>query len=642
MTGRCWFWIWIFCCALASNLGPAAAQVGTLVAVVFVVSAEHKIVGQHGPWGMGGLFLVGGCWATGLSLLLWRFRPTLPMRAALVSAFHELSLLTGDMVRLGGEADAAPEVWDAHARRYRSAVRSAVESARSSAAYLPRLSRRANYEGMRLRLLVEEADRLLGRLVALADVIQRLLESAPEPLPVPLRRALARLKATLQAFADALSGSPEGNARRWGRTATYLESLHQAVERACGEDQEETEREAWQFLGDLVEQLQTTLTLAHEPGAVYDGALPGNEPARRRQRLRIFAEGLSIKSPVMRHAFRSAITVTIAEAVVMRLAATYPEFQNGYWLTMTTLLVLQPFVAGTLEKTWQRSAASALGGALAALAGLALHSPLDRLALIVPLIILTMTVRPFHYGWYIFFLTPLFVLVADFGNPGRHVIALAEWRVFDTLGGGLLALAGGLLLWPNWESSRLPGQLAEAITWGGAYVRLCALTQAAALGAVEVAPPAADVRNSRRQAGLASNGAELSLQRLLVEPNRKLLDPDCLAEVLAALRRLAGAGSALWLRAQHAHGGLVDGAEYQALADWAASTTAKLSESARDGAYPGEWVEFDNPHGGAIRPDVARIAGQFRAIHRALSRAVGEEPKRHAAKNARNLGEFWR
>ncbi len=85
---------------------------------------------------------------------------------------------------------------------------------------------------------------------------------------------------------------------------------------------------------------------------------------------------------------------------------------------MAVVLVLQSSVATTWPRALERAVGSVLGGALAALLGLVLHSPLALTAAVFPLAIATMAVRPVNYGLFVFFLTPLFVLVIELSQPG--------------------------------------------------------------------------------------------------------------------------------------------------------------------------------------------------------------------------------
>jgi len=102
-------------------------------------------------------------------------------------------------------------------------------------------------------------------------------------------------------------------------------------------------------------------------------------------------------------------------------------------------------------------------------------------------------------------------------------------RAGFTVLGGLIAVAANMLLWPSWEPEQVRSDLARAIAAHAAYAR------AVLCGA------GADPGPARRQAGLASNNLEATLQRAMHEPRRG--QRDRLQAILvadAALRRIAG------------------------------------------------------------------------------------------------------
>jgi uncharacterized membrane protein YccC len=176
---------------------------------------------------------------------------------------------------------------------------------------------------------------------------------------------------------------------------------------------------------------------------------------------------------------------------------------------------------------------------LAAAIGMVLHGPLEIALLIIPFSVLTMAVRGVSYPLFILCLTPQFVLVAELFQPGGLNPNLAALRASDTVIGGVLGLAATFLLWPHREGPHLGKRLAEAISANRDYLL-------AALDALAGRTPAAEVVEAQRRAGLASNNAEASIQRLMNEPRRRKADETGPALTsIAAARRLAGVAAAL-------------------------------------------------------------------------------------------------
>ena len=157
-----------------------------------------------------------------------------------------------------------------------------------------------------------------------------------------------------------------------------------------------------------------------------------------RLELRLLADALSIRSPVFRHALRVAIA---AAAAALIGAAVSPR--HAAWVTVTALVVLQPFSGATVRRAVERTAGTVLGG-LVALALTALTSHPFALALIMfPLSVAAVVTRRRSYPLFTFFLTPIFVLIATRDSGDWWIAAI---RSGDTVLGGAIALATSLLV----------------------------------------------------------------------------------------------------------------------------------------------------------------------------------------------------
>ena len=163
------------------------------------------------------------------------------------------------------------------------------------------------------------------------------------------------------------------------------------------------------------------------------------------------------------------------------------------------------------------------------------------------------------------------------------------------------------MLWPTWEPARLRGEMRAAIAAHGRYAcaEIAALLGEASAEAVETA---------RRAAGVASNNAEASLQRALLEPTRA--DTGRLRAALtidAALRRMAGRISALQVNAGRAP------ARPRGVAGLAASGSkppARALAAGRSDLPPRPPLPQGDPDGKSL----ARIARQLDLAAGALAR----------------------
>jgi uncharacterized membrane protein YccC len=222
-----------------------------------------------------------------------------------------------------------------------------------------------------------------------------------------------------------------------------------------------------------------------------------------------------------------------------------------------------------------------LGGGLAALLGMVFHSQATLLLLIFPLAMATMAFRPVNYTLFVFFLTPLFVLILDLTHPGQRELTLAGVRAMNTVIGGGIALAGVTLIWPASGANRMRLDLAAAIERNGRFASLAvANTRPSDIGA----DGPSEVDAARRRAGLASNVAEASQQRAALESWWRRSELNAAADVLGVLRRLAGTATTLWLQRaddREAFDATRPQGERWEAAHWAEAATAELATAVR-------------------------------------------------------------
>jgi uncharacterized membrane protein YccC len=236
---------------------------------------------------------------------------------------------------------------------------------------------------------------------------------------------------------------------------------------------------------------------------------------------------LAWESDVLRHALRVAVATAFAVALTSAL-----EISRGYWLSLTVIVILQPYTSATFQKGLQRIAGTIAGGVAAAVLLAVVHSPAGLMVLIFVGAAVTVAFLPVNYGLYSLFVTITFVLLAEVGANDWHLV----WRrVSMTLAGAAIAYVAAWLLWPASERGRVRDDLAEALRALADYARCLADCDDA--GAAE----------SRRAFLVALQNSEASLQRLLsdaTEPHEEQM-----MAVVVYLRRFAIALSALAARA---------------------------------------------------------------------------------------------
>ena len=506
----------LFCSGFLRVWGQATLALGNLLAVVLLLGTDEPL-GLQQALLAGSIFAAGGAWAVLLTFAIWRIHPYGPARRAVADVWDALAGLARELQRVveigvaGGETEAA---WESHARAGRGAVRNAIERARAT--LMETVDTRGPTSGSTAQNLMrlEAADQIFAALIALAD----LLENAEPTVRNTAAAMLRRLRPLLLVMATAIEREQLQRMSRLERSIAAMA----ADAAACTE------------LGPVTRLIAERLRVATkliDPAQYLPGSGDqGDAGIPLRDRLLGPAQAnWSRKSASLRHALRVSFVVTSALAGTLVYHGLYT-----HWLTITLVLVMQPFFATTWQRTLERVGGTLLGGVVAAGLSALLHTRLHLAGLLPALGALALAVRQVSYGVYIAVYTPVVILLVEQIRPGQDQVHIALARAGFTVLGGLIAVAANALLWPSWQPAQVQSDLGNAIRAHAAF----------ASAVLE----GGDALAARRAAGLASNNLEASLQRAMHEPRRG--QRDRLQAVLVAdatLRRIAGRLTALSL-----------------------------------------------------------------------------------------------
>ncbi len=591
----------IFCCGFARIYSQNAWQAGNLLSVVLVLALDHRFPTLRAALPLSLAFLGGALWALLMTMAIWRLHPNHPARQAVAHIYTALGALCAGLARRaedgGGVAD-----WDALARSHRRAVRDRIEEARTAIGDRLRAGGTHSRPAAQALLRMEAADQIFALLIALTDQAQadQAQAGGGPAAGAELRAYAATLAALLRDIAPAIEADADAALPGLtGRLAALPEPSGAAARRLT------------QALG---ERLMAALLLT----GTHEVALPAApSPPWSDRILSPIRANLTWRSTALRHAARAATIATIGFAITFA----HPT-STQHWLTITLVLTLQPYYAATLQRALERIGGTVAGGLLAAAITLVCRSPAAIALATLPLSVAALAVRGVNYGVYVSLLTPLIVLLAELALPAGG-LAIAEMRALYTLIGGLLAVAGALLLWPSWEPDRLRQELRATIAAHAAYAR-------AAMDFLLGAGPAASIDRARRNAGMASNNLEASLNRALLEPRRDRARLQQALVVDAALRRLAGRLLALQF-GPHPQGD----ASVPEWHDWVREATARLEQDPCP-ALPDRPMAV--PADPALAEALARIARQIELCAGALRRRPAEAEVRPAAPRPASAG----
>ena len=558
-------------CSLGRAWGNVGATVGGSVLNMFVISLAYPAVSFADALGRVGYTILGGTWAALVALVLWPVRPYRPARLALAECFRRLADYVSQVVeslesaRVGDDALPAGSL----------AVRAALENARATLATIRRGRPGESGRGERLLVLSETIDRMFGNLIALGETI----EAIPPAERDPRRREIivTALRDIIQVLRE-LAGRIEEE-RQTGVTtvqasgAPLLSTL--TTPDGSGDAAEESSLSAYAsaqhaHAAALLDRIAQFASVAAANVAALDGAAvspptakPEAEEVREpRALLAPLRSVLGSDSLVLRHALRVALVTAIAVwlAGVLRLP-------RGYWVTITVVIIMQPYTGATTLKAVQRVIGTVVGAILTAALSALFHDARAILVLSFIFAGVSVALLPINYTAFSVFLTPTFVLLAEANAGDWH---LAEVRVLDTVVGGALALLGARLLWPAPEWKRLPTYMGAALRANRDYLRTVVSIFADRSDAA-----GHELRARRRDAALAAINAEESFQRLIAEHPDSNAALETVMRFLTYVRRFTVSVAALAV-SRHA----VDPSIATVLEQFVARTTQRLDDAA--------------------------------------------------------------
>ena len=611
-----------FVVALATSLarvwGTAGASVGGATLTAFVIALAFPAAGADGPWLRAAFDVAGGLWAMAIALVLWPLQPYRPARLAVAQSYRALAAYAAD-VALHLRATLSTDTSELPAGS--AMVRGALEEARRALAQSRRGRPGTSEREQRLIVLGEAVDQLFGHVVAVAETVDSIHAVARlADADAAIVTTLEAVTRSAHALATAVESEdrPEAIAIDWNGdalSAALATHVHHTDGDALVHYQQAAAilDRAAQYAGVSAVTV-AALNEGHAPAAPAPSPVLA-EPAERMSPWAAVRDTLSPDSLVLRYALRVAVVVTVAVALGELL-----DIKRGYWMTITVIVILQPYTGLTTQRAVQRVVGTVLGGLLTAALGALFHDPRAILVLSFVFAATCVALLPVNYAAFSIFLTPTFVLLAEASAGDWH---LATTRVLNTLLGGALALLGSRLLWPSPEKTRLPGYMASALRANRDYLeRVVSLFDDRS----EIA--GRRLRESRRGIGLATVNAEESFQRLLGESSGG--GAGRMASVMTFLtytRRLTASIAALAL-ARHTEPD-TNGLALRPFVETATGVLNDLAESVEEGRDPAPLPAVVTSESARareaevpplLRARLDRLARQIRLLHDAIAR----------------------
>ncbi|MFF0510268.1 FUSC family protein [Streptomyces sp. NPDC004250] len=544
--------VWAFAAGMAWALGStagivAATTVGSMLVTVTLPTSVGLALGHAGVIALGGV-------AQAMLILLFPIRRWGAHRDALADALAAVS----DYARRLQDDPAAP--FDPEP----------LMTARDAAAVTPSQARTRPPVLHGPRGL---AERIVPVVAALAD--PDVGAPAEGPGRDRVRELLNAAAEVLDAAAHAIRRGTSAEVPPWSADVLRLDGLGEVLEEP-----------ARQVAEELVKLLAETLQVAGGDGA-HEKAPASSGPARAQFLVRptlfrllpvvvrAVRRELRRDSPVFRHAVRLAAVAPLGYLIASPLPV-----GHGYWAPIASVMVMRP--------DFHRTYARAVGRLAGTLAGVALATGMVRAlgpdahvfgALAVVSAALSYTLLRTGYAYSQCFTAAYVVFLLGMG--GHAWEQTVPERVVLTLIGGALAMLA-YVVFPAWETPRLPGRLADWLAANGRYA-------AAVLRGY--AEPTREHRADMRGALLASREARAAWQEAYDQARQEPVRPRGLTsrEAEDAQEALKGFDRATMLMESHLPGADSRPApEVERFAEALEANTAQAAEDMREHRNP-DW-----------------------------------------------------
>ena len=443
----------VYAGGLARTAGATPGLRGLLLATACAVSVSFPVHAWPAPLYYAASFLGGSVWAVACMVGLWQYSDEDRARRA---TFAYLDTMSRFVRRLAQAADghlSSNGPGCAALRARLDGMKRVVDGTLADA-----------HPAGTWRTTGERAMALLAGLDSLVTGYGFRGRSAGRLLaPV-----LYRLAQSIEAYAGAALRGEPFSASAQSLHNRLLADLRCALIRSHGTALPVEER-AWLHAGNTI--VMAVITLADENitgqdrTAVSPQRLASDSRSAARRAIDSIIREVRTGGRVARYALRLSVAAMVAAAI-----ARFTAVEQGYWLVLTTMFVVQPTVSQTVKISSLRVWGTVLGAIVASIAALIFHNPLLLALAIVPLATGTFAARALSYVSYILFLTPHFILVAHLGTPAGSPRLLAALRIGNSLAGALVAVVASVLAWPEWERRKLDSVSTRSVTAVSTYL----------------------------------------------------------------------------------------------------------------------------------------------------------------------------
>lgn len=226
---------------------------------------------------------------------------------------------------------------------------------------------------------------------------------------------------------------------------------------------------------------------------------------------RMLFQHFAFDSVILRHGLR----LTIAMAFAYIVGSIF-EIQNAYWIMLTVLVILRPNYGLTKERAKDRIIGTVIGGAIAFGVVLLTQNEIVYGVLAVTSLILAFALMQQNYRWAAALVTLNVVFVYSFITP--NAFSVIQYRVIDTILGGVISYAAIYTLFPRWEALNLKSVLIKAIKKNNSYLLATQNLY------IDKEANQLSYKLARKEAFLALSELSAAFQRITQDPKSKQVE----------------------------------------------------------------------------------------------------------------------
>lgn len=514
--------IWLFTAGYLAVYGHAGVMIG-IVSALFFVFAIFLNPGNLELAAIRSLIvLVGSAWAIFLSLAMWPIAPYQPLRETVASCYRAIAQYLQDFC----QNYFLHEFDDLHSQKVIS-LRQSIYVARNTLS----LNRRGRFGSSRLGeltcILIESADILITQVLTLIELVEVHQEFAQFiTVNILIEDALQEIARICRYLSRLILNKSKSANCDLGDLQEIVAAIKQ--QQYLQEKMIETHPEDFPGLlalnkldlqlEKIIQQLELSVEAVRE---IRDNHLFRSQAISELPTYKQFFQNLwletlqanfTFESSWFRHALRLAIAGTVG-LVITELF----KLEQGFWLLLTVVLVLQPDFGKTFQRFLLRMAGTILGATVAPILLLVINSQAWLEAISILSISVALTLLRFHYGIAVFFISIFAIILASL-NQGGENWEVALMRILCTAIGSLLAFLSAFVLFRHREDLQLFAHLARAIDCSRSYFLAVMRVY---LGVNPVSE--SFLTQLRQENRLAYFNAQASLQRLIAEPSRQFI-----------------------------------------------------------------------------------------------------------------------